>query len=66
MKRDDGEVNSHKAADEMVYISLPIGGDVDDYDDFVYDKSAGTGITVYILDSGASFKNDEVCRFLMS
>ncbi|KAL8965704.1 MAG: hypothetical protein Q9183_003725, partial [Haloplaca sp. 2 TL-2023] len=59
VKRDDGEVNSHIVPDEMVYISLPIGGDVGDYNDFVYDKSAGTAITVYILDSGASFKNQE-------
>lgn len=60
-KRDDGLVNSHKIDPEMVFISLPDQEEVEDYEDFVYDKSAGSDVTVYILDTGASLSNDDVC-----
>lgn len=31
--------------------------------DFVYDKTAGTGVTVYIVDTGEfySFRSDKIC-----
>ncbi|KAL8996024.1 MAG: hypothetical protein Q9169_004371 [Polycauliona sp. 2 TL-2023] len=59
VKRDDGLVNSHKIDPEMVFVSLPDQAKVEDYEDFVYDKSAGTGVTVYIVDTGADLRNDD-------
>ncbi len=42
----------------MAFISWPdqteLGGD------FVYDNTAGTGVTVYIVDSGAGLANNDV------
>ncbi|KAL9600658.1 MAG: hypothetical protein Q9179_003141 [Wetmoreana sp. 5 TL-2023] len=65
-KRDDGLVNSHNADPEMVYVSLPDGDSVGDYHDFVYDRSAGTGVNVYIVDTGAGLtNNDEFARFVI-
>ncbi|KAL9580839.1 MAG: hypothetical protein Q9212_004248 [Teloschistes hypoglaucus] len=60
LKRDDGYVNSHNVEPEMVYISLPDGKKVNEYKDFVYDKSAGAGVTIYIIDTGAGLKNNDV------
>ena len=60
VKRDDDDVNSHNAAAEMVFISLPDQEKVSDFKDFVYDKSAGTGVNVYIVDTGAGLSNDDV------
>lgn len=60
VKRDDGIVNSHKIDPEMVFISLPDQAKLSDYEDFVYDKSAGTNIMVYIVDTGADLRNDDV------
>ncbi|KAL8634508.1 MAG: hypothetical protein Q9228_007897, partial [Teloschistes exilis] len=45
---------------EMVYISLPLGEKVNDYEDFVYDKSAGAGVTIYIIDTRAGLSNSDV------
>jgi len=40
---------------------------VKDFEDFVYDKSAGTGVNVYIVDTGAGLGNNDVsfiaCEF---
>ena len=44
----------------MVFISLPDGGDLDKYEDFVYDKTAGTGVNVYVVDTGATLGNNDV------
>ena len=44
----------------MVFISLPPEEKVGDEEDFVYDKTAGTGVTVYIVDTGADLGNDDV------
>lgn len=44
----------------MVFISMPHQAKVDDYEDFVYDKSAGTGVMIYIVDTGADLRNDDV------
>ncbi|KAI4195353.1 MAG: hypothetical protein LQ350_007250 [Teloschistes chrysophthalmus] len=64
-KRDDGYVNSHNVEPEMVYLSLPDGKTVDDFEDFVYDKSAGAGVTIYIIDTGAGLNNsDEFSRYV--
>ncbi|KAI4207171.1 MAG: hypothetical protein LQ346_000749 [Caloplaca aetnensis] len=59
VKRDDGLVNSHKIDPEMVFISLPDQAKLEDYEDFVYDKSAGTDVMVYIVDTGADLRNDD-------
>lgn len=64
VKRDDGLVNSHKIDKEMVFISLPDRAELDDYEDFVYEKSAGTNVMVYIVDTGAHLFNDDVCLLL--
>ena len=44
----------------MVFISLPDQQRLSDYEDFVYDKSTGTGVNVYIVDTGAGLSNDDV------
>jgi len=44
----------------MVFISLPDQERLSDFKDFVYDKSAGTGVNVYIVDTGAGLSNDDV------
>ncbi|KAL8728989.1 MAG: hypothetical protein Q9181_005158 [Wetmoreana brouardii] len=50
----------------MAYVSLPDGDSVRDYQDFVYDRSAGTGVNVYIVDTGAGLtNNDEFARFVI-
>lgn len=59
-----GIVNSHNIDAEMVFISLPNKAKVDEYKDFVYDKSAGTGIMVYIVDTGADLRNDDVSSLI--
>ncbi|KAL8688072.1 MAG: hypothetical protein Q9218_005924 [Villophora microphyllina] len=59
IKRDQGDVNSHNAAPEMVFVSLPPDEKLGDYRDFVYDKSAGAGVTIYIIDTGAGLGNAE-------
>ncbi|KAL8908065.1 MAG: hypothetical protein Q9207_001044 [Kuettlingeria erythrocarpa] len=59
VKRDDGLVSSHKIDPEMVFISLPDQAKQGDYKDFVYDKSAGTDVVVYIVDTGADLRNDD-------
>ncbi|KAL8853327.1 MAG: hypothetical protein Q9221_001803 [Calogaya cf. arnoldii] len=59
VKRDDGLANSHKIDPEMVFISLPDQAKLEDYEDFVYDKSAGTNVMVYIIDTGADLRNDD-------
>jgi hypothetical protein len=61
VKRDDGYVNSHKIDPEMVFVSLPDGAKVSNHEDFVYDRSAGRDIMVYIVDTGADLRNDDVC-----
>ncbi|KAL8871482.1 MAG: hypothetical protein Q9174_002693 [Haloplaca sp. 1 TL-2023] len=67
VKRDDGNVNSHRADPEMVYLSLPEGRKVTDFEDFVYDNSAGEGVTIYIVDTGAGLSNDqEFAKFVRS
>jgi hypothetical protein len=63
VKRDDGYVRSQNVAQEMTFVSLPDGENIDDYYDFVYDKSAGSGVTLYIVDSGAELSNDAVRRY---
>ncbi|KAL8646758.1 MAG: hypothetical protein Q9226_006726 [Calogaya cf. arnoldii] len=60
VKRDDGLAHSHKIDPEMVFISLPDQAKLEDYEDFVYDKSAGTNLVVYIVDTGADLRNDDV------
>lgn len=59
-RRDDGLVNSHKIDKEMVLISVPGEKKIDDFEDFVYDKSAGTGVNVYMVDTGAGLSNNDV------
>ncbi|KAL8748474.1 MAG: hypothetical protein Q9184_007279, partial [Pyrenodesmia sp. 2 TL-2023] len=54
VKRDDGLVNSHKIDPEMVFISLPDQEKLEDYEDFVYDKSAGTNV----MEFPSSFRNN--------
>ncbi len=44
----------------MVFISLPDRASLNDFKDFVYDKSAGTGVNIYIVDTGAGLSNDDV------
>lgn len=63
-KRDDGLVNSHKVLSEMVFVSLPRDKVVEDYEDFVYDKSAGSDVMLYIVDSGAGLSNNDVSPYL--
>ncbi|KAL8966125.1 MAG: hypothetical protein Q9183_003513, partial [Haloplaca sp. 2 TL-2023] len=58
-KRDDGLVNSHLIEEEMRFISLPDQAQVSDYTDFVYDKSAGANVMIYIVDTGADLRNND-------
>lgn len=60
MKRDQGHVKSYKIDPEMVAISLPDQALLEDYEDFVYDKSAGTDVMLHIVDTGADLRNDDV------
>ena len=64
-KRDDGYVRSQNAANEMIFVSMPDQRKNAGYRDFVYDKSAGSGVTLYIVDTGAELSNDAVriCKF---
>jgi len=62
-KRDGQTVNAHNVEKEVAIISRPrdrvLGTD------FVYDDTAGTGQTVYIIDTGAGLANADV-GFLIS
>ena len=58
-------MNSHKIDPEMVFISLPDQAKLADYEDFVYDKSAGTNVMVYVVDTGAHLNNNDVCLFFL-
>ena len=42
----------------MAFISWPDQTELGD--DFVYDNTAGTGVTVYIVDTGAGLGNNDV------
>lgn len=57
-KRDGTTVNAHKSDPEMAFISQAEGKTRGD--DFVYDASAGSGQTVYIVDTGARLDNNDV------
>ncbi|KAI4219561.1 MAG: hypothetical protein L6R40_008718 [Gallowayella cf. fulva] len=63
-KRNTGLTRQRNAVDEMRLLSQPI--DLNDFDhylryfkDYVYDGSAGSGVTVYISDTGANLANPE-------
>ena len=62
VKRDGGLVNAHNVEEEMAFISQPRGKELTN--DFVYDSTAGTGQTVYIVDTGAGLANTDVGSFL--
>lgn len=61
IRRDDGAVNSHKVEPEMAFISWPDQTEIGE--DFIYDKSAGSGMTVYVVDTGAGLENTAVSSF---
>lgn len=58
VKRDGQTVNAHNGDDEVAFISLPRKRELGK--DFVYDNTAGTGQTVYIIDTGAGLGNSDV------
>ena len=58
VKRDGQTVNAHNVEKEVAFISLPSGEALGT--DFVYDDTAGTGQTVYIVDTGAGLGNTDV------
>ena len=58
LRRDDGTVNSHKVEPEVAFTSWPDQTELGE--DFVYDKSAGSGVTVYIVDTGVGLVNTAV------
>jgi hypothetical protein len=58
VKRDGQTVNAHNVDEEVAFISAPLGEAVGR--DFVYDNTAGTGQTVYIVDTGAGLGNIDV------
>ncbi|KAL8729197.1 MAG: hypothetical protein Q9181_005082 [Wetmoreana brouardii] len=63
VKRDGQTVNAHNVDDEVAFISLPQNQQLGD--DFVYDNTAGTDQTVYIVDTGAGLGNaDEFSRYV--
>lgn len=65
-KRDFGYINSPSAGKEMAFISLPENRNINEYHDFVYDQTAGMGVNLYIVDTGASLSNTEVSWILSS
>lgn len=58
VKRDGQIINAHNVDDEVAFISLPLNRQLGN--DFVYDNTAGTGQTVYIIDTGADLGNTDV------
>lgn len=62
VRRDDGTINSHIVEPEMAFISWPDQTQLGH--DFVYDKSAGSGMTVYFVDTGAGLENTAVSSFI--
>ncbi|KAI4241695.1 MAG: hypothetical protein L6R42_011193, partial [Xanthoria sp. 1 TBL-2021] len=59
-KRNEGLLRQRRAANEMKFISQPYEfPDVFNFDEYVYDRAAGVGITVYISDTGANLTNPE-------
>lgn len=58
MKRDRQTVNAHNVDEEVAFISLPRRGKPGN--DFVYDNTAGTDQTIYIVDTGAGLDNNDV------
>lgn len=57
-KRNEGLLRQRRAANEMKFISQPYEfPDVFNFDEYVYDRAAGVGITVYISDTGANLTN---------
>lgn len=58
MKRNGQTVNAHNVDTEVAFISWPDQTELGD--DFVYDDTAGTGVTVYIVDTGAGLANNDV------
>ena len=45
------------AAEEMKFLSQPIDLQLPNFEHYVYDESAGRGVTVYISDTGANLTN---------
>ena len=64
-KRDGGLVKQQNAVPEMVFISTPEHSTPSHFKDYVYDRTAGTGQTVYICDYGANLDNP-VCSYAPS
>ncbi|CAO1602019.1 hypothetical protein XANCAGTX0491_005655 [Xanthoria calcicola] len=58
-KRDKGIARQWDAADEMKFLSQPYHLGLRNFNDYVYDGSAGYGVTVYITDTGANLENIE-------
>ncbi|KAI4278331.1 MAG: hypothetical protein LQ337_001100 [Flavoplaca oasis] len=56
-KRDNGITRQGNAAEEMKFLSQPYHLELRNFKDYVYDGSAGSGVTVYISDSGANLDN---------
>jgi hypothetical protein len=57
VRRNSGLVLQSNGGDEMVFISSALT-DLSFYNgNYIYDKSAGQGQTVYVVDSGASLNN---------
>ncbi|KAL8891539.1 MAG: hypothetical protein Q9192_005730 [Flavoplaca navasiana] len=58
-KRDNGIIRQPNAAEEMKFLSQPYHLELRNFNDYVYDGTAGSGVTVYISDSGANLDNIE-------
>ena len=59
IRRDRGLTRQSTVLDEMIFISQPKGFTLGKLKSrYVYDKSAGTGQTVYIVDTGADLTSD--------
>ncbi|KAL8846626.1 MAG: hypothetical protein Q9198_011277 [Flavoplaca austrocitrina] len=56
-KRDKGITRQRDAAEEMKFLSQPYHLELRNFKDYVYDGSAGNGVTVYISDTGANLEN---------
>ena len=56
-KRDKGIARQWDAADEMKFLSQPYHLGLRNFNDYVYDGSAGYGVTVYVSDTGANLNN---------
>ena len=68
-KRDDGFVKQQNAAPEMVFVSVPEEVKDVPWKGYIYDRTAGTGQTVYICDTGAHLDNPvraRNCHFKIS